>query len=128
MAEDMDLLPVLRQLETELHQPATRGDRQRLDGLLHDEFLEFGRSGGVYSKAETLSDLPEEVAAGTIWAQDFSLRLLAPGVAMLNYRSACRMAQGRLERHTLRTSIWTLTERGWRMTFHQGTPTTPFSA
>ncbi len=41
MSEDVDLLPVLRQLETELHQPAARSHRDRLDTLLHDDFLEF---------------------------------------------------------------------------------------
>ncbi|MGO4809630.1 DUF4440 domain-containing protein [Cupriavidus sp. 2MCAB6] len=127
MNEDKALLPVLQQLETELHQPAAGGDRDRLDVLLHDSFLEIGRSGGIHTKAETLSELPPEAASGTIWAQDFSLRQLAPDVAMLNYRSACRRPDGRLERHTLRTSIWKLTDKGWQMFFHQGTPTDPFS-
>lgn len=126
--QEIDLLPLLRQLETELHRPAARGDRHRLDALLHDDFLEFGRSGGIYTKADTLDQLPTEAASGTIWAQDFSLRSLAPGVAMLNYRSACQQPDSRLERHTLRTSIWTLTDKGWQMSFHQGTPTDPFSA
>ncbi|NUA30119.1 nuclear transport factor 2 family protein [Cupriavidus basilensis] len=126
--QEIDLLPLLRQLETELHRPAARGDRHRLDALLHDDFLEFGRSGGIYTKADTLDQLPTEAASGTIRAQDFSLRPLAPGVAMLNYRSACQQPDSRLERHTLRTSIWTLTDKGWQMSFHQGTPTDPFSA
>jgi hypothetical protein len=127
MSDDMDLLPVLRLLETELHQPAARGDRNRLDALLHEDFLEFGRSGGIHTKADTLDELPSEAASGTIWAQDFSLRQLGPGVAMLTYRSACRRPEGRVDRHTLRTSIWKLTDKGWQMYFHQGTPTDPFA-
>ncbi len=128
MSEDVDLLLVLRQLETELHQPAARSHRDRLDTLLHDDFLEFGRSGGIHTKADTLSELPSTPSPGTIWAQDFSLRSLGAGVAMLNYRSACHLPGGRLERHTLRTSIWKLTGEGWKMFFHQGTPTDAFEA
>jgi hypothetical protein len=37
MLED-ELLPILKRLEIELHQPSVRSDAVRLDALLHDAF------------------------------------------------------------------------------------------
>jgi hypothetical protein len=58
--------------------------------------------------------------------RDFVLEPLAEGCALLTYRSASITADGTLERHTNRSSVWQLTPEGWKMLFHQGTPTTPF--
>jgi hypothetical protein len=38
-----DLLRHLRELEVKLHQPEIRRDPSRLDELLHESFIEFGR-------------------------------------------------------------------------------------
>ncbi len=51
---DDTLLSHLRDLEVALHQPEVRSDASRLDELLHDSFVEFGRSGRSYSKADLL--------------------------------------------------------------------------
>ena len=125
MSED-ELLTQLRELETALHQPTTRSNRQRLDELLHDDFIEFGRSGRTYTKTNVLEDLPAEQTTLEAWSQDFSLRSLADGIALLTYKSAQYAPHGALERHALRASIWQRTSSGWRMTFHQATPTAPF--
>ena len=124
---DADLLAHLRALEVELHHPAVRGDAARLDQLLHPEFVEYGRSGTVYSRADMFAHLLAEAAPATIVADEFSLRSLGASVALLTYRSAHRTDDGALVRHTLRTSIWLRTEAGWQMSFHQGTATDPFA-
>jgi hypothetical protein len=120
------LLPVLRELEVALHHPNVRRDRQRLDELLHPEFLEFGRSGRTYTKADVLINLPSEQPVYVIWAQDFSLQLALNEIALLTYKSAHVAEDGELERHTVRASLWKLMPTGWQMLFHQGTPTEPF--
>ena len=51
-----DLLDMLRTLEVELHQGATRADRARMDTLLHPQFVEFGRSGAVWTREATLAE------------------------------------------------------------------------
>ena len=128
MAEsDADLFAHLQSLEVALHQPAGRGDAARLDQLLHPEFVEFGRSGTVYSRADMFAHLLAEDAPATIVADDFALRSLGASVALLTYRSAHRTDDGTLMRHTLRTSIWLRTDAGWQMSFHQGTATEPFA-
>jgi hypothetical protein len=59
-------------------------------------------------------------------SQDFEHEQLAAGLALLTYRSAHVKAGGAIERHTLRASLWELTEIGWQLRFHQGTPTEAF--
>lgn len=117
------LLEELRSLETELHTNETRRNRQRMEMLLHPEFVEFGRSGRRYSRA----DIPEEFGSRSvltvIHSENFSLVALAEGVALLTYLSAHVDAGGEQHRCTLRSSVWVCTDVGWQMRFHQGTPT-----
>ncbi len=127
-ASDAFLLPLLQALEVELHRPAARGDAARLDVLLHDDFREFGRSGAVYTKAGLLSQLPAQARHAVLVADRFEVRRLGDGVALLTYRSAQRLADGTLERWTLRTSVWERSAHGWQMRFHQGTPAAPDGA
>lgn len=125
---DAHLLRVLQALEAELHAPAARGDAGKLNALLHDEFREFGRSGTAYNKRGTLARLPAQAQHDVVAADQFEVQPLAERVALLTYRSAHRCADGSLERFTLRSSVWELTEQGWQMRFHQGTPTQPWAA
>ena len=122
-----DLLNHLRALEVELHRPAARSNPGRLDGLLHDAFVEIGRSGQSYSKADILKGLDSERFDGTVWSQDFSIAVLAEGVALLTYKTARLERGGDGSRYTLRASLWQRTVSGWRMRFHQGTPTDAFA-
>jgi hypothetical protein len=120
-----DLLRTLRDLEISLHQHAVRANRERLEALLHEDFLEFGRSGRSYDKAQIVALLLGEPSAGKVWSQDFALTALGEDTALLTYRSAVNEA-GRLSRHALRSSVWVRTSRGWQLRFHQGTPTETF--
>jgi hypothetical protein len=126
MAED--LLGVLRALEVELHRAEVRARRDRMEELLHADFIEFGRSGSVWTRAATLDEFgaPGAAARGpTIHAQDFALRVLGDDLVLLSYRSAHVKADGRKDRWTLRASLWQRNTAGaWQLRFHQGTPTT----
>ena len=126
MTED-HLLIHLRDLEISLHQPAVRADINRLDELLHPSFIEFGRSGRRYTKADMLRDLPLAQPSAAIWSQNFAVAEIADGVALLTYRSAHVDENGELSRHTLRSSLWQRAESGWQLRFHQGTPTDAFA-
>jgi hypothetical protein len=123
-----DGLATLRALEVELHRTATRADRARMDALLHPDFIEFGRSGAVWTREATLDEFSGPGAAPkgpTIHAQDFELRVLSDNLALLSYRSAHVDAAGAKDRWTLRSSLWQRNADGaWQMRFHQGTPTT----
>ena len=54
--DSLVLLEELSSLETELHKDETRHDRQRMETLLHPDFIEFGRSGTRYTRAEILRE------------------------------------------------------------------------
>jgi hypothetical protein len=53
---DVMLLEELRSLETELHTIEARRKRQRMEMLLHPDFVEFGRSGRRYTRADSLNE------------------------------------------------------------------------
>lgn len=125
-SSETSLLLLLQALEVELHKPAARSDATRLNALLHDDFREFGRSGAAYAKADILSQLPAEVQRAVVVADCFEVRRLGEAVALLTYRSAHQLADGTLDRFTLRSSVWERSTLGWQMSFHQGTPTAPY--
>ena len=124
--EAADLLAKLRELEILLHQSEVRSDPARLGALLHPQFREFGRSGVEYGRTEVLAEFQGSAQPYRIWSEDFQVEELAPGTALLTYRSAHIGVAGHLERHTIRTSVWQLTPSGWKLRFHQGTPTGEF--
>jgi len=121
------LLQHLSNLELTLQRLEVRRDRAQLDDLLHEGFVEFGRSGRRYDKADILDQLPQETAPQAMWSQDFEVVELAEGLALLTYRSANVSQDGDLFRHSLRSSLWQRTENGWQMRFHQGTATEPLA-
>ncbi len=121
-----NLLQHLRALEISLHQPEVRSDAGRLSELLHDSFVEIGRSGQIHTREKTLRDLPTKMPLGAIQSQDFAVAEISDGIALLTYKSAHVDAKGEFSRHTLRASLWQRTAQGWQMRFHQGTPTDAF--
>lgn len=123
-----NLLKELRDLEIRLHQREVRSNVEQLDALLHDSFVEFGRSGQCYNKAEIIEQLLLESATKSVWSQDFTVEEISAGVALLLYKSAHRHETGALTRHANRSSLWQLTDRGWQLRFHQGTATAEFVA
>lgn len=127
-ASDTSLLERLQALEVELHKPAARSSLSRLDALLHDDFREHGRSGSVYSKADILARLPAVAEHAVVVADQFELHPIRESAALLTYRSAHQLADGTLERFTLRVSVWERAKHGWQMRFHQGTPTAQFAS
>ena len=50
------LLEELRSLETALHKDETSRNRQRMETLLHADFVEVGRSGRRYTRSEILEE------------------------------------------------------------------------
>jgi len=120
-------LEALCELERHLHRPEVRSNPRALDELLHPAFREFGRSGAIYSRSNVLSEFSASPQTYEIWSQDFMMEELLPGLALLTYRSAHIAPSGGLDRHTLRASLWQRTAAGWRIRFHQGTPTEAFA-
>ena len=116
----------LRRLEEELLRPEVRRSPEKMGALLADDFVEFGRSGRIYSKAEILVTAAQPFA-GRLSLLEFAAKTLSPSIALVTYRSIRHDVDGSA-RHALRSSIWRRTEQGWRLVFHQGTPTAPAHA
>jgi hypothetical protein len=114
----------LRRLEEELLRPEVRSSRAELEARLAADFLEIGRSGGIYDRAAIIEALAAEGAAEPAVArvEDFSVLLLAPDVALATWRSVREGAAGGQPADTLRCSIWRRERGAWRMVFHQATP------
>lgn len=104
--------------EFRLLDPEVRASPARVLELLDPEFTEFGASGrrwdvksilAVTSGGTVSSESPVQVS-------EMSGVVLAPGIVHLTYFAD---NQGR---RAWRSSLWRLTETGWRMYFHQATP------
>jgi hypothetical protein len=118
------LLSVLRRLEEELLAAEVGSSPEKLADLLADDFIEFGRSGRVYDKRQTIEALVGEAGgpeAAERAASHFHANELAEGAVLLTYRSTRHEASGAT--HSLRSSIWAWRDERWQMVFHQGTPT-----
>jgi glyoxylase I family protein len=119
MAQDKDLAEV-ETLERRLLDPGVRSSRSSLDELIADEFVEFGRSGKVWTKAAIIEALAQEEDIN-IEIDSLRSRKIGGNVVLVTYRSrrigAVRSADA------LRSSVWQLQQGRWRIVFHQGTPT-----
>lgn len=112
----------LQGLEEELWGEETRFNMQRMNELIAHDFFEFGRSGRVHQRQDTLA-----VARQTIEAvfplPELQVRLLNENIAQVTYNSAVTY-DGVVE-YARRSSIWSRTTNGWVLRFHQGTPFQP---
>jgi hypothetical protein len=115
-----EVVQELKGLEETLLRPEIRRSRAEMSALLADDFIEYGRSGRIYDKAAIL-DTVDNPFEGELSLHGFSARALAPSVALVRYATVLRHADEN-ESHSLRCSIWSRTEQGWRIMFHQGTP------
>ncbi len=107
----------LRHREETLWTRHTRFDRSYMERVLSEDFVEFGRSGRRYSRAECLA-FPDQPLDATL--RDIGVQEIAPSVALVTYR--CDVRDTEVEA-SYRSSVWVKTDAGWRLRFHQGTPT-----
>lgn len=109
-------------LEQTLLDPAVRKEPARVAALLAPDFMEYGSSGKVWSRAATLDLLAhEEGYTEPPLVRDFACRPLALGVVLATYRALRMDTESEKPRETLRSSIWTTGTHGWQLRFHQGT-------
>ena len=104
----------LIELERQMWQDATRGDRGWMAEHLTDSFIEFGWSGARHTRQDILDQHIGPIAARI---DGFSVRPLGRDAALVTYRSNQDRGAGH------RASVWIRMLGRWRMDFHQGTPT-----
>jgi hypothetical protein len=115
------LLPVLDQLkqrEPIFHRPEIGTSRADFENMTVPDYWEVGASGRRYSRQFVLDELERRFAnpMPDIWqTDDFLCREIAPDNYLLTYT----LTQGK--RITRRSTIWRLTQEGWKILYHQGT-------
>ena len=116
---DDDLAGTLLLFEERLFDPSFRASSE-VAALLAPEFVEIGRSGRTYDRAETLAALAADSKTTPSSARairDFTVRRLSSSFARATYRIEAR------EGDSMRASIWRRSATGaWQLVFHQGTP------
>ncbi|MDQ1012930.1 hypothetical protein QFZ82_007415 [Streptomyces sp. V4I23] len=106
-------------MEAELHllDPEVRASPVLVSELLDPDFIEFGASGRRWDATSilTVTSAGSVDPESPVEVSEMSGVLLAPGVVHLTYFAE------NSGRRTWRSSLWRLTDTGWRMYFHQGT-------
>ncbi|WP_433738652.1 DUF4440 domain-containing protein [Pseudomonas putida] len=111
----MNLSQTLLRLEQRLLSEATRCNADELSGLLADDFIEFGASGSIWTKAEVIQQLPKDSFSQRTISQ-FAIKPLSENTALVTYQCHTETS------NSLRSSIWRKQNEQWQMLFHQGTP------
>ena len=111
----------LRALEVSLWTAETRFDPGLMEQTFDKDFVEFGRSGRRYDRADMIfpADHMQDIDI-LLPLPDYSVNLIAPDVALATYTSEVRY-DGTVQR-ARRSSLWRRVGGGWKLRFHQGTP------
>ena len=109
---DASIVELLRRFEVALAERDPEGIDGGLSTLIADDFIEFGRSGRVWTAA-TIRPLLESDRGDPVEIEGFRADVLADGVILATYRAV----------GANRSSIWVHREGRWQIRFHQGTAT-----
>lgn len=117
----MTLSQTLMQLEHSLLSQDTRCDAAAISRLIAEDFIEFGASGSVWTKAQVVEQLPQQSFTQRT-TSEFSANSLSEHTVLVTYRCHNLSADGQSSTQSLRSSIWRKRGDEWEMVFHQGTP------
>jgi hypothetical protein len=106
-------------LEESLWIAKTRFNKNYMESILADDFFEFGRSGKIYSRKETLYILLQKIDA-VVPLQNFKLHYISDDVVQTTYIS--EVTYDNEKQFANRSSIWVKKTDRWNLYFHQGTP------
>jgi len=84
------------------------------------DFMEFGRSGRTYTRAQIIRADSSPIEAKL---KNLIVHELDATTALVTYESEARF--GNEVEYALRSSVWVRAVGGWQMRFHQGTPCQP---
>ncbi len=109
-------------LEKALLDDEVRASQEKLNALIHDDFLEYSQSGGSYGKQAVLDAfkgyMPDDATYKT---KNFNVRLLSHDLAQVTYETISIPKNDTIKRKALRSSLWKKGDNEWQMIFHQGT-------
>lgn len=111
-------LKKLRELEESLWKSETRFDLAHQEKVFAPDFFEFGRSGRRYTREQMVRTESSPIKA-KLPLQNFNIHLLDENNVLVTYISEVQYEE--LEKAN-RCSVWSRTQQGWQLRFHQGTP------
>ncbi|MGZ8981342.1 MAG: nuclear transport factor 2 family protein [Burkholderiaceae bacterium] len=112
----------LTRLEEAMWREDTRFNMKFMAAALAPDFFEFGRSGRTYTRGQTLAASRHFIDA-KLPLPALAIHLLDRDTAQVTYNS--EVTYDGVVEHARRSSIWSRTESGWVLRFHQGTPYVP---
>ncbi len=112
----------LRRLEEDMWREGARFDPEFQEARFAHDFFEFGRSGRVYTRAQSMHHDAAPIQA-KLPLPSLAFRMLDTNTVQLTYDS--EVVYNGVPEYARRSSIWSRTSGGWVMRFHQGTPFTP---
>jgi len=121
MTAEPDLVEHLRRLEAELVTVDVWRSRAELEARMTPDFVEFASGGRVFDREGLIAGLLGK-DPGVWQPEDFTVRKLAPTVALVTYRSVIDRGDSGPPVIAMRSSIWRREDGRWRMAFHQFTP------
>jgi len=113
---------ILTRLEEDMWREVTRFDQAFQEQRFAADCFEFGRSGRVYTRSQMIR-LNSRPIHAVLPLPNLAVRLLDQNTAQVTYNS--QVEYNGLIEYGRRSSIWSRTDRGWVMRFHQGTPYQP---
>jgi hypothetical protein len=113
---------ILTRLEEDMWREVTRFDQTFQEQQFATDFFEFGRSGRVYTRDQIIQ-LDSQPIHAVLPLPNLAIRLLDQNTAQVTYNS--QVEYDSIVEHARRSSIWSRTESGWVIRFHQGTPYQP---
>jgi hypothetical protein len=119
MALEKNDIEKLHELEESLWKSETRFNEEYMRTIMAKDFFEFGRSGKIYSIDEVLSASYQEIVA-KLPLKDFAIHEIDEKVVLITYISEVQYDEIEIG---IRSSLWLKNEDGWKLKFHQGTPT-----
>jgi hypothetical protein len=116
-----DLADRFLALELKLMDPAFRRDREKVAALMTEDFREFGASGRCWRRQTILDMMILEVGYQPPKLEEFAIRRIGTEAVLVTYRAIREATATAARRETLRSSLWMMSESGWKIAFHQGT-------
>ena len=110
-------IEILEALEVSLWRAETRFDVEYQERVFAPDFFEFGRSGRIYSRSDTIRAESKDIKA-RLPLQNFRVHPLDDRNVLVTYLSEVQYAV--LEKAN-RSSLWSRTDNGWHLRFHQAT-------
>lgn len=103
------------ELETSLFKEKFLSNKDYLEKVLHNDYIEYGKSGLIYNKKETIESL-YRMKDRNITISKFTSKKIDEKTYIIHYISTHEN-----DINVLRTSIWINESNKWKLYFHQGT-------